>query len=90
MKKLDLNELKKRNEVKVNFLKKKGMGEKYEKIRKMLVVGGYTPSSNTTHHYSFDCKKSKESIFSPSEAQYPYSITIKYQKQSAYQIRLAA
>ena len=90
MKKLDLNELKKRNEVKVNCLKKKGMGEKYEKIRKMLVVGGYTPSGNITHNYSFDCKKTKESIFSPSEAQYPYSITIKYQKQSAYQIRLAA
>lgn len=85
----NLEEMKKGNEVKMNFLKKKCMDEKYEKIRKMLIENGFKPSNNIRHSYSFDCKRTKHSFFSPA-TEYPYSITIRYQKQSVNEYRLAA
>ena len=63
---------------KMNFLKVKCMEEKYTQIKKELIRKGFKPL-NTTHSYSFDCKKSKRSNIPSKYTLYPYTITIYYQ-----------
>ena len=79
---------------KFNFLKKEKEEEMYNKIRKRLIKNGYKPLNNITYTFSFDCKETRNSFFSPKYTQYPYSITIttKYQTKttSIKQIKKAA
>lgn len=65
--------------VKLNFLKKSSMEEKYGKIRRMLIKNGYK-HINTNVTYSFSCKESKRSNMPTKKNKYrvyPFTITIK-------------